>query len=366
MNVLHYTLPSIFFVAQLLGTVDSRASESMVETAVSGDSAELSPEELGELDLVVQDALSGVPAVVQSAKALPSGAEELLSSPQVGLRARVWVVANARFFDLYVADTQQYRVLIRRLDAKGRSFAVRNEELSQVLRAVVSALLEGGTIGVSYPVPAEVVELAGDDPPEAEPLEVEPPLQEAVEKPPAAAPQAKLELVPALRYEAVGYSDEQPILSRYGVAVLAAAAPKELEWGASFTLLFAPSALDTDEVSARLDSLLARAVADLRPGWQGHWRWQVGLGAGFETVFIAPTTSSSGGDATDPRVAVFGHVHAEGGLEWRISRTRIGLNLYADVPLTDIDYVVESEGSEESVLNPWPVNPGLGLQIGFQ
>lgn len=335
-----------------------------METAVSGAAGELTEEQLRELELVIQDSLSGVPAQVQPATLAPLGTEQLLASPFKGLRARVWVVAKLSHFDLYVADTQQFRVLIRRLDANERSLAVRNEELSQVLRAVVSALLEGGMIGVSYPVPTEVVQLESAEPPL--PPAKPPAKKEQPKKPALHDEEATVQLIPALRYEAVGYSDQQPILNRYGVAVLAAAAPRKLEWGGNFVLLFAPSALDTNEVSARLDSLLGRALVDLRPRWQGLWRWQLGLGGGIETVFIAPTTSSSSGDATEPRVAVFGHIHAEAGLEWRLSRTRIGVNLFADVSLTDIDYVIDLDGSAQSVLNPWPVNPGLGLQIGFQ
>ncbi len=271
--------------------------------------------------------------------------------------ARIWVRSSAEFLDIYVADNGRGRVFIRRLQGQGRPPAVRYEELTQVIRAAIQAMLEGGVIGVTF----EQAKLS--EKPEV-PLVQDSSMAPAQADNPTSKEVAP-KLTPHLLYEVFAFAKEMPIRQRFGLDALLALEGGGFEWGLSGGVLYSPASYHDEALKGRLDTLYGRLVLDMRPPSAGSWRWHVGVGGGTEVVFLNPQSAADTLVPAESRILFFGALRAELGLEWRVSRLIFGTSLFADVALSDVNYVADEGSGPESQLDPWPINPGLGLQLGF-
>ncbi len=311
-----------------------------------------------EIELAVRDGLSDFDLHVSLTDFRVMDLERLLAAKELPeILARIWVRSTDEFLDIYVADNGRGRVFIRRLRGQGRPSAVRYEELTQVIRAVVQAMLEGGVIGVTF---------------EQAKLSEKPrvPLVQSLSAAPqhAVNPSSKEitpKVTPHLLYEVFAFAKEMPIRQRFGFDALLALEGGGYEWGLSGGVLYSLAKYRNEVLMARLDTLYGRIVLDMRPPFAGSWRWRLGFGGGTEVVFLNPQQTSDTLMPTKSRVLCFGALRGEVGLEWRISRLIFGVSLFADVALSNVNYVADGGSGSESQLDPWAINPGLGLQLGF-
>lgn len=264
--------------------------------------------------------------------------------------ARIWIDLRGETVVVHVVDGSWTRLLTRRVPVTGAFDEVEREEIAHILEAAVEALLAGEEIGeLWHPEPAPAPE-----PPS-------PPLQVAA--PTRARPRPALDA----RYE-VRLFDRDELL--HGPALASriewpCCGPLLLSSGASLGAIL-PASLVTPEVSIDLAGLAFRLAWAAGVGLSRGTSLALELGGGVDLLHDTPRAPTAGAVTADPaqwtvlamaRAAIRFAVRLAGPVE---AAVLAGL----DVDLTDLRFVVRSDGGTRAVLDPPRAQPFAALGVG--
>jgi hypothetical protein len=249
---------------------------------------------------------------------------------------------------IFLAEPGGSRVLVRAVDATEE--AERVESVAVIVRGLVQAVLDGGTIGIAPPAP-----------PPPEPPAASLPAEPAVVPPPPAPARAWLGL--QLAYEADFFTDQ--ITALHGLA-----AGLVFHLQENWSVFAAYRILGPAEVSGGgIDLDVSRHPMELG----ARFRWPLGdwdVGAGLYGVVDYLTrdagTRSSGMQVTAPETAWLGGLGLLVHGSYRIAGSfRVFLDAGIDVFVNGVEYVVDTGAGRTMLLGSWYVCPRvlLGLSV---
>jgi hypothetical protein len=340
-------------------------------------------------DDVVTAAMAGPPERVQPCDALLA---ELLGGRKVRLRsgavesidlahvlepdphaaaalARLWVdLRDAARAHVYLVDARWERVLVRDVDAAGRSDEVVREEIGHIVLAAVETLQSGAVLGrPRAEVRAELV-----PPPPPPPPSPAPPAPEPLHLPPPLVPLPEPPAPPGWRlggigfYEGEGYAAEQVIIHGPGLGLEIGAPGWTL--APSFQLSFQyrlPFEVEADDAGVRLQAAVLRSIVYLELLRQAPVELQAGVGAGIDIVYIEPLEVDGGlAVAEDARARVAPAIRPA--LQMRIGvvgDTSLLLVLGGDIDVVGTRFIVRTAAGDVPVLEPLRFRPVIGLGL---
>ncbi|HWA71360.1 MAG TPA: hypothetical protein VG937_03460 [Polyangiaceae bacterium] len=276
---------------------------------------------------------------------------------------RCWVnVADRRHARLYFADRDAQRFLIRELALSGNLGELDREALSQALELSIRALLEDRRVGMTREEARSLLTKAETKAPETERTQ-----------PSEAAPTVGAHPQPGLSASAFWQFAKQSseLALSHGPGLLLG---YERPLGAFQGSLWLSGQYRVSErfrdsrIGLTLDGAALRTGVELSRSFSRTAFWGVRLGGGLDVLHLSPTRGS--GEAVPtltaartlsvPALSSALLVGSDVG-----ARLRATLALVAEVPLTQLHYDVELEGSRTRAVDSWSVWPGLALALGL-
>jgi hypothetical protein len=315
-----------------------------VRVTIISDAAGVEPlvrERLGALHVDVEIAVA--PSLDLRAALTPRSDKPAL--------ARVFVDMTGADALLVIVDGEWERALVRRIP-KDRGDEVAREQVGLVLASVVEALLDGGKVGIERTRVMETV--ARPEPP---------PVRESTPKPPLPSTRIAVDL--RAGYEVALFSSSVPVVdgpvASLGVRVVT---PTGLAFGARLLgQIRRPFEVDATYVGAEISPIATRALASVEQKLTRSLYWSPQLGVGLDATHITPFLIAPGGQPAADRWRVDGILRAGVGL---VVHTAVSFALAAivDVDIADWSYVVTRPTGDVTVLRPYPLRPGIALEIG--
>ncbi|MBK7582979.1 MAG: hypothetical protein IPI67_22635 [Myxococcales bacterium] len=346
-------------LAVLLAFLPARADErGAVELVLGGPSERVQPVEVSLSEL-----LGRLPVAVRITR---SSAIEPRSVVEPGGEAgaaaiRVWVdLSGSSLATLYFTDAAWERILIRRVALTRELDEVEREEIAQIVRSAVEALLGGAKIGISRDAArAELLRQPVESP------EVRPPAREVpveLSPPPPAPPHADSEwnLSPGAFYEAQVYRTslwQGPGLS------LDLATRSALAFGGVLSLQYrAPIVIEGEALGARLSAAALRALGEVALQ-TGSARLGAAVGPGLDLTYVEPVRAADRGSPGDASFDAVPVLRLRLGAAWLLPSVELGLLGGVDADWVQVRHVAVRDGGEYTVFSAPRVRPFLALAV---
>jgi len=337
----------LLFFGLLLGARAVRAGGRPVELVLAGPAARLDA-----VETTLSEPLGRLPIELRSSRLEALDVRSVVEPNSRGDALHVWVDLGAETqATLYFTDASWERILIRRFPlAKGLD-EVEREELAQIVRSAVEALLGGAKIGISREdAKAELLPEEPPPPPPA-PTPVAP-----VPKPPVPK-QDTWRLLPGALYEATPYA---------GALWQGPGFSLDLDangFGARAMLGYrAPILLEGDQLGVRLQGLTLRALAGFAPR-VGRLRLRAGAGGGLDVTHVEPRRVGPGGQPSDSFWDLVPVARAEVGAGWPLGGVELGLHGGIEGDWVATRHVAERGGRERTVVEASRLRPFFGLGV---
>lgn len=286
---------------------------------------------------------------------------EIIFGPSDGAMARVWIDASREDVAVvYLSDRTGGRVLLRRVDLAGGVDEVAREQIGQIVRASVEALLSGATIGLTRDEAADALGLPQPAPPPTEAPAL------SAEATPASSGAARARLTLGAGYAASLLTAHQ--IASGPVVTLSLARAAE-PWSFGGTLAFdyrLPRTVAQEPLELRVQGGSLHVLAFANRSLSDRFALGLALGGGLDGAYAAPkgATDARGVTVFADDASVTPALRAEASLELSLSpRTRAALAFTADWDLAPRDYVVRHEGGTSLLAQPLALRPGLALRI---
>jgi hypothetical protein len=273
---------------------------------------------------------------------------------------RVWIDLGAEErVTLYFVDAAWERILIRHVALEKDFDEVEREEVAQIVRSAVEALMGGAKLGVTREqaradlLPEPPLSAAPPPRPLRKPRPVPP-------SPPPAARERALGVDVGAFYEGAIYAGEL----WHGPGVLAGAEERgAMSYGGRFSLQYrTPVEVEGERLGARLQALSLRALG--RGAWtSGVFSASAAAGLGLDLTRVEPLAVSSGATADNaswdavPVARVLAGAGVAAGALW--IWPVVGL----DVDLKEVRHVGERAGQKYTVFDVSRARPFVGLEL---
>lgn len=273
--------------------------------------------------------------------------------------ARVWIDMRSDTCLVSIADASWERIYQRRMARPPGSDDVTREQVAQVVVSAVEAMLAGGTIGVAR---AELAPAVKPPPRASRPVRERPP--SPAPRPPG--PSANL----GLGYEALAYASST--LAHGPSASLRGALPFG-GWRLGVELAGqwrAPLVVDRAPIGVRLDMKAVRLLGYAERELSPQLAVRAGLGPGVDVIEIEPRALGEGAPSGQTitvegkRSRVTPVLRGSLALDARVARSvHVVVAGVLDHALQNRAFVVRRQGSDEPVLAPFALRPGLTLSL---
>lgn len=311
-------------------------------------------ERLDRLEPSLSDLLGRLPIALSVARAAALQLEGVVE-PEAGAKqafVHIWVdLAVPERAILYFADSERERILIRRLPLPNALDEVEREEIAQVVRSAVEALLAGAKIGITR---AEAkAELLPDAKPPPQPPKPSPTPVRRAPISPGAAWQAH----PGAFYEAQMYRGSL----WQGPGLLAGVQMGAV--GGRATLQYrAPMQLDGDALGVRLQALSTRLLGTWTLALGGA-ALDFGCGPGLDVTYVEPRRVADRGVPGDTAWDLVPVARAFGAASFELEAVELGLFGGLDADLVQTRHVAERNGSTFTVFEAPRLRPVFGLTV---
>jgi hypothetical protein len=329
-----------------------------VDVVVAGPAERAEP-----VEKAIQEPLSRLPIEVRLTRASAVDPKSVIDGRDraAAAFARVWVdLVAENQVTLYFVDAEWERILVRHVPIERGLDDVEREEIAQIVRSAVEALLGGATIGISR------------EQARAELLPSEP---EPVPKP-APAPKPDVPAAPALRpaepaappwvAEVGGFYEAEVYAGAlwHGPGIVGGVATRdELSPGGRLTLQYrAPMLIEGDRFGARLQALALRALARLAWARTG-FVLVASAGAGADLTHVDPRHVSGNVNVEPPSWDVVPVARASGAAGLELSGLRVSSVAGADYDLIETRHVAERSGERYTVFETPRLRPFFGLEL---
>ncbi|MBK9001097.1 MAG: hypothetical protein IPM35_35695 [Myxococcales bacterium] len=312
---------------------------------------------LDRVELALGDLLGRLPIAVATSRSQALDLRAVVEPPSSREPAdvRVWVdVSSPDQATLYFTDASWERILIRRFPLTKDLDEVEREELAQIVRSAVEALLGGAKIGITREEAR--AELLPPQPSAPPPVEARP-LPPRLEKQP---PPPSWRLEPGAFYEGTPYAGA--LWQGPGLA-LDVGAPGLPSLGARSTLGYrAPILLEDEVLGVRLQALTARVMGQL--AWNPEpLGLRVAAGPGLDLTHVQPRRV---GDQGAPAPASWDPVpvlRGELGASLAFGALRTGLFAGAEGDWVATRHVAERDGAKRTLISPARIRPFFGVSL---
>jgi hypothetical protein len=275
--------------------------------------------------------------------------------------ARVWIDGSrSDRLRVYFVNCKTERFLVRDVPLPDGLNDVALETVAQVIESSVAALLAGAAVGMTREEMATELR-----PPPAPPIPALPP-------PPAPVDARAGRWEPSIGafYAAQAFASEVPVEHGPGLLVHIDRAADRWIAGAWVSAQYQlPERVRSSLAGARLDTLALRGGAEVGRSLDGRWGVGARIGAGVDAVHIAPRSGSSAASATltADRFSWTYALHLALVATVRASRhVAVSLAAVADVDVNERHYDVSIDGALTRVATPWPVRPGVLLELAWR
>lgn len=269
---------------------------------------------------------------------------------------RVWIDAShSELAVVYLEDQRRGHLLVRKIELLDGIDEIAREQIGQIVRASVEALLSGGTIGISR---AEAASALGLSPP-----------MEQVGLPttttPATAATSRSRMTFGTGYAASLFTGHDLTTGPAARFTFSRVAGSSSFGGALAFEYRLPVMAATSPIELRLHGWSARLLACMGRSFSDRLAWQLGLGGGVDATYPEPrSVRGSEVRLLSPAASLSPALRAEVGLElalWR--RLHAAVALTGDWDLAPRDYVVREDGDRSIIAHPLAVRPGLVVRI---
>lgn len=290
------------------------------------------------------------------------------AGPRHGAFARIWVDVGAeRRATLYFVDAAWERILVRHVPLEQGLDEVEREEIAQIVRAAVEALLGGATIGISREqARAELLpesERQSSPPVATAPRRAAPrdAPRPAPRRPAAAAPEVVVDI--GALYEAQSYADEP----WHGPGLFVQASGSgPLELGGRFSAQYrAPVRIDGEALGVRLSAAALRALAIGAVEGDGV-ALGFGVGGGADVTRVEPARVAPGAEPAPATWDVVPVVRAQGGAGLRWPGVSAWLQLGVDFEPIETRHVAERDGERYTVFAAPRARPFVSLEVSTE
>jgi hypothetical protein len=348
-----------FVSAFLVSTLAFADDPKRIDLEIAGPA-----ERVTVIEQAVGEPLSRLPIVVNATRATAVDPRTVIDRPAGAPDAfvHVWIdLAVENQVTLYFVDSAWERVLIRKVKLENDLDAVEREEIAQIVRSSVEALLSGATIGITRD--------------EARDLLVPKEKAEPEPKPPVVTPIAKPKPIPRpapiddpARMEVGAFYEGELYANTlwHGPGLFAGMhvpAPDPLGLGGRLTLQYrAPATVEGDQLGARIQAIALRAIAHARYQTE-HLGAAGGVGLGADITSTDPTNLTGNASPENARwdvVPVF-RALGSGGLVfgslgiWSV----VGL----DVDLVETNFTSVRGGQNQTAIDVALVRPFFGIDV---
>lgn len=263
---------------------------------------------------------------------------------------------------LYVHDPARDRVLERRVTRTQGGQELLREELGHMVLAAVEALLAGADVGApSAEVPEAAAHVVPAPSPTPAPINVPPPSVQDGE-PDTEKSTPAWSVRGAILYEIQGLGHGPGVA--HGPVI---AADIGLPWSWPLGLMLSaqyrfPFEIEPDPVGMRTQTFALRALPVAQLPLSAVSALRFGLGAGADVTRIEPERSGDRFETSARRTLVLAVGRALAGVDLRLSPVlSLRAAVAADIDLDRARYVLESDGRESTITEPWRVRPALWL-----
>jgi hypothetical protein len=337
----------------------SRAEPRPVDVVVAGP-----PERTDPVAKSVEDPLSRLPIEVRLRTAEAVDPRTVIDGRETAAPAfaRVWLdLTAATQVTLYFVDAAWERILVRHVPIERGLDDVEREEIAQIVRSAVEALLGGATIGITREqARAELLAPEPKPQPEPKPEPHAAPTPTPLRRPAPARPPSGWAADLGGFYEATPYAGAL----WHGPGVVAgASAPGELAPGGRVTLQYrAPASIEGERFGARLQALALRALA--RMIWARHgFVLGVAAGGGADLTHVDPTRVAGNVDVEAASWDVVPVARAAGSAGLSFSGLAASAIVGGDYDLVETRHVADRGGERYTVFETPRLRPFFGLEL---
>jgi hypothetical protein len=354
-HVIREVLKVLVFVSCFLVVGTARAEEPRrAEVQIAGPL-----ERVTLVEQAVSEPLSRLPIVVSSSRADSVDPKTVIDrSPNAAdAFVRVWIdLAVENQVTIYFVDSAWERILVRHITLERNLDDVEREEIAQIVRSSVEALLSGATIGISREEARELL------------------LPEAKEKPPPAAvpkpkpkPRARAKPVaPKPSLEAGAFYEGELYANTlwHGPGVFAGVhTPEPLGLGGRFTLQYrAPATVEGNLLGARIQAIALRALSHVRYQ-SGHLGACGAAGLGADVTSTDPTNLKGNASPENARWDVVPVFRALGGGGLVFGSLGVWTVVGLDVDLIETNFTAKRGNETYTAVDVSRVRPFFGIDV---
>jgi hypothetical protein len=352
-HVIREVLKVLVFVSCFLGMGTARAEDPRrAEVQIAGPL-----ERVALVEQAVREPLSRLPIVVSSSRADAVDPKTVIDrSPNAAdAFVRVWIdLAVENQVTIYFVDSAWEHILVRHITLERNLDDVEREEIAQIVRSSVEALLSGATIGISR---EEARDLLLPKPKTKTPPPVIP-------KPKPRAPPKPV--TPNSRVEAGAFYEGELYANTlwHGPGVFAGVhTPDPLGLGGRFTLQYrVPATVEGDRLGARIQAIALRALA--HASYQsGHLGACGGAGLGADITSTDPTNLKGNASPENSRWDVVPVLRALGGGGLVFGSMGVWTVVGLDVDLIETNFTAKRGNETYTAVDVSRVRPFFGIDV---
>ncbi len=274
---------------------------------------------------------------------------------------RVWVdLSRPEKVTLYFVDSAWERILVRNVPLERGLDEVEREEIAQIVRSAVEALLAGATIGISREEARAI--LLPETKPEVREVPRKPKKSEAKKPSPIPVPPPRR----ALAIEAGGFYEGELYAKTlwHGPGILAGVSTRDaIAFGGRLTLQYRlPDRVEGDRLGAEIQALSMRGLARLTFRDDGFGLCGA-LGMGADLTHTSPTRVSGTVVTGHPRWDAAFVARALGGGGLFFGELGIWAVLGADLDWIETRFVAERDGEKYTAIEVPRIRPFVGIDV---
>lgn len=342
---------SCFLVVEVAWADDPRRAEVQIAGPL---------ERVTLVEQAVGEPLSRLPIVVSSSRAAAVDPKTVIDrSPNAAdAFVRVWIdLAVENQVTIYFVDSAWERILVRHITLERNLDDVEREEIAQIVRSSVEALLSGATIGITKEEARDLLLPKPKEKPKPPPVVVE-------DRPRHVRRRAPPRLPPALEVGAFYEGELYAKTLWHGPGLFAGVhTPEPLGLGGRLTLQYrAPATVEGDHLGARIQAIALRALA--RASYQkGNLGACGAAGLGADITSTDPTQVTADSAPENSRWDVVPVFRALGGGGLVFGSIGVWTVVGLDVDLMKTKFTVERGGETHTAIDVSLVRPFFGIDV---
>jgi hypothetical protein len=356
----HRLKVSIFVGCFLAPSARAVAQERRAEVEIAGPLERVVP-----VEQAVQEPLSRLPIQVSSTRAAAVDPKTVIDRGARSADAfvRVWIdLVNPNQVTIYFVDSAWERILVRHFPVERGLDDVEREEIAQIIRSSVEALLSGATIGITR---EEARQLLLPPEPKKEPVPPPKPIPKQPEPKPAPPPPP-----PAGIFEAGAFYEAELYANTlwHGPGAFAGAGTADaLSLGGRLTLQYrVPALVQGDRLGARIQALAIRALGRVSYDLNG-WLFCGALGLGADVTSTDPTRVAGSVEPEHSRWDVAPVARGLGGTGVGLGPLGFWAIVGADADLVKTRFVAErDDGRQYTAVDVALVRPFFGIDVTLE